>query len=84
MKNEKGMLNINPETVCHIIEKAREFQAKEQVVIPDVLDIPADDWPLKAAADNLAESTGAYLLAHPLVASYLMDGLVQHGYRCEE
>ena len=128
------MLNINPETVCHIIDKAREFQAKEQVVIPDVPDSPADDWPLQVlaehvgdltyqevvlavtdlepdqqaelvalmwlgrgdydlndwenaqrdAADNLTESTGSYLLAHPLVASYLMDGLVQHGYRCEE
>ena len=128
------MLDINPEIVCIIIGKAREFQAKEQVVIPDAPGSPADDWPLqvlaehtgdltyqevvlavadlepdqqaalvalmwlgrgdydlddwesalKDAADNLTESTGAYLLAHPLVAGFLMDGLVRHGYRCEE
>ena len=27
---------------------------------------------------------GAYLLAHPLVADYLLEGLIQHGYSCEE
>ena len=47
-EKEQAMLNINPETVCHIIEKAREFQAKEQVVIPDVQDSPADDWQLQS------------------------------------
>jgi hypothetical protein len=31
-----AMLNINPETVCFIISKAREFHAKEEVVIPEV------------------------------------------------
>lgn len=128
------MLNINPETVCLIIKKARQFQAKEQVVIPKAPDSPADNWTLQVLADHsgehcyqkvvlaitalepdqkvelvalmrmgrgdydlgewetalqdasdiLAESTAAYLLAHPLVASYLMEGLALHGYRCEE
>ena len=36
------MLNINPETVCFIIAKAREFQAKEEVVIPEAPLSPAD------------------------------------------
>jgi len=128
------MLKINPETVCLIIEKARQFQAKEQVVIPTVPDYPGDIWALQVLADHtgdhcyqkvvlaitglepdqkielvalmrlgrgdyvlgewetalldaddiLPESTAAYLLAHPLVTSYLMEGLAQHGYRCEE
>ena len=29
------MLNINPETVCFIIAKAREFQSREGAVMPD-------------------------------------------------
>lgn len=128
------MLNINPETVCLIIEKARQFQAKEQVVIPKVPDNHADNWALQVLADHtgdhsyqkavlaiiglepdqkvelvalmrlgrgdyvlgewetalldaddiLAESTAAYLLSHPLVTSYLMEGLALHGYHCEE
>ncbi len=128
------MLNINPEIVCSIITRAREFQAKEQVVIPDVPMSPADDWALQVladhvgdltyqevksmvddlepdqraevvalmwlgrgdydlsewtsavsdAADQLTDHTAAYLLAHPLVADYLREGLDQHGYSCEE
>jgi len=56
-EKEQAMLNINPETVCHIIEKAREFQAKEQVVIPDVPDSPADDWPLQVLAEHVGDLT---------------------------
>lgn len=29
------MLNVNPDIVCTLIERAREFHAKEGVVIPD-------------------------------------------------
>ena len=46
------MLNINSDTVCHIIDGAREFQAKEEVVIPDTPDNPADDWALQVLADH--------------------------------
>jgi hypothetical protein len=45
------LLNINPELVCHIIEKIREFQAKELVVIPET------------APDQLYESDWAQILA---------------------
>ena len=130
------MLNINPETVCFIILKARQFQAKEEVVITEVPYSPSDDWArqvlanhiddacvqeVKAtirdlepdqqaelialmwlgrddyllsewnsatsdAAESLTDITdpGAYLLSHPLVADYLLEGLIQHGISCEE
>lgn len=128
------MLNVNPETVCFIIDKIRQFQAKEEVVIPEVPGSPADDWALQVLADHaddpcyqevvttvndlepdqqaevvalmwlgrgdyelsewemaradaldaLTELTGAYLLARPLVADYLLDALNQHGYDCQE
>jgi hypothetical protein len=129
------MLNINPETVCYVIAKAREFQAKEEVVIPEVPLSSSEDWArqvlanhaddpcaqeVRAAVDDLepdqqaalvalmwlgrgdfllsewstamvtaAESMtditdpAAYLLAHPLVADYLLDGLIQHDRHCD-
>lgn len=47
------MLNLNPETVCFIIAKAREFQAKEDVVIPEDQPLsPGDDWALQVLADH--------------------------------
>ena len=129
------MLNINSETVCFIIAKAREFQAKEEIVIPEVPLSPADNWAQQILADHVddpcvqevvetvrdlepdqqaelvalmwlgrgdylldewdtavtdaAESLqdftdpGSYLLAHPLVADFLLDGLDQHDLSCE-
>lgn len=130
------MLNVNSATVCFIIAKAREFQAKEEIVIPEVPLSPAGDWAQQILADHIddpclqevvvtiqdlepdqqaelvalmwlgrgdydlsewdaavndaAESMdditdpGNYLLAHPLVADFLLDGLDQHGLGCEE
>jgi len=47
------MLNINPDTVCFIIAKAREFQAKEGVVIPEpIADSPAENWAMQVLADH--------------------------------
>lgn len=129
------MLNINSETVCFIITKAREFQAKEEIVIPEVPLSPSENWAQQILADHVddpcvqevvetvkdlepdqqaelvalmwlgrgdyllsewdsavtdaAESlqdfpdVGNYLLAHPLVADFLLDGLDQHGLGCE-
>lgn len=71
------MLNINPETVCHIIEKAREFQAKEQVVIPDVQDSPADDWPLQVLAEHTGDLTyQEVVLAVTDLESPLLEGKI--------
>ncbi len=46
------MLELNHETVCFVIAKAREFQAKEEVVIPEVPGSPGDDWALQVLADH--------------------------------
>lgn len=130
------MLNINPETVCFIISKARQFQAKEEVVIMEVPYSSADDWALQILANHIDDpcvqevkatvrdlepdqqaelvalmwlgrddyllsewdsatadavesltditDPGAYLLAHPLAADYLLEGLIQQGVSCEE
>jgi hypothetical protein len=127
------MLELNPETVCFLISKAKEFHAKEQVVIPDEPLSPSEDWArqiladheddptyreFKAAVDALEPDqqaavvalmwlgrgdygedqwndacadakgewtprTAEYLIARPLVADYLEEGLHLLGYSCE-
>lgn len=52
------MLNINPDTVCAIIEKCHEFHAKEEVSIP--YDNPGDvndDWAMQVLANHSGDST---------------------------
>ena len=132
------MLEINPETVCLVIAKAKEFHAKEAVVIPDEPLSPGEDWARQVLADHDDDLTyqevGAaiddlepdqqialvalmwlgrgdyskdqweaactdaraeieagqmprtadYLMAMPLVASYLEEGLSLLGYDCED
>ena len=128
------MIDLNPDLVCSIIAKAREFHAKEDVVIPEEPDNPGDDWALQVladhsddltyqevktaidelepdqqialvalmwvgrgdfdvseweaaleeAGDNWTDYTAEYLLSRPLVADYLEEGLIQHGYSCNE
>jgi hypothetical protein len=46
------MLDLNPETVCFLIAKARVFHSKEEVVLPDPVDSPADDWGRQVLADH--------------------------------
>ena len=46
------MLNLNPDTVCFLISKARVFHCKEAVVIPEIADSPSEDWALQALADH--------------------------------
>lgn len=130
------MLNINPELVCNIITKAREFHAKEDVEIPEGGQpniSPNDDWyeqilenfsddytyqELRYSINDLEPDqqatlvalmwigrgdydatewkdvyqeayqqhnnrTAEYLLATPMVADYLEEGLKQLGYSCE-
>ncbi|MFQ5487162.1 MAG: DUF3775 domain-containing protein [Gammaproteobacteria bacterium] len=128
------MLELNPEIVCFIIDKAHEFHAKEQVVIPEEPINPSDDWALQVLADHEDdptylelkttiddlepdqqealvalmwlgrgdyevdeweaalrtaheshnERTAEYLIATPLLADYLAEGLSLLGYSCEE
>lgn len=51
------MLGVNPETVCYIIDKAHEFHAKEEVVIPEMPNESTDDWALQVLADHLEDPT---------------------------
>lgn len=53
------MLDINPDIICAIITKAREFHAKEEVVIPEVRDSEAsdEDWAYQVLADHQSDLT---------------------------
>ncbi len=51
------MLEINPEIVCFLVDRAREFHAKEGVVIPEVPGAPTDDWALQVLADHVDDTT---------------------------
>lgn len=58
------MLHIPLESLCYIIAKAREFQAKEEVVIPEVPSSPSEDWALQVLADHSGDYTLAELADH--------------------
>lgn len=51
------MLDINVDTVCFIISKARAFHAKEDVVIPEEPLSPTDDWARQVLADHADDFT---------------------------
>lgn len=51
------MLDLNPERVCNIIQLARAFHAKEEVVIPEIPNNPGDDWALQVLADHRDDPT---------------------------
>jgi len=127
------MLNLNPDTVCFLISRARVFHSKEGVVIPEIPDSPSDDWALQALADHSGdnvfqefkstiddlepdqqqevvalmwlgrdefsvdewelareeardswtENTAEYLITHPQLSDYLLEGLDLLGYSCD-
>ncbi len=45
-------LHIPLDTLCSLIELAREFHAKEEVVFPEMPANPSDDWALQVLADH--------------------------------
>lgn len=49
-------------------------------------DYDIDDWDmaLKEATRVLNRQTAEYIIATPMVADYLSEGLALHGYSCEE
>ena len=51
------MLELNPETVCFLISKAKEFHAKEDVVIPNEPLSPSEDWARQVLADHADDLT---------------------------
>ena len=131
--NGDSMLDISIETVCRIIELAREFHAQEQVVIPEEPGNPSGDWAQQVlaahvedrtfqefradvrdlepdqqnqlvallwlgrgdyeldewndavlyAAECASPGTAEYLMAHPMLAEYLTEGLALFGYSCD-
>lgn len=128
------MLHIPLDTLCYIIAKAREFQSKEDVVIPQTPSSPSEDWALQILADHSGDYTMAelvdaigemnqrqraelialmwvgrgdyeiedwetavddaigdhsvraveYLLCHPMVSDDLEEGVIAHGYSCQD
>lgn len=128
------MMDLNPETICYIIDKAHEFHVKEGVSIPEPPSSPTEDWAIQvladheddmtyqelvsiindlepdqqvqlvalmwvgrgdfevddwdnaveAAGDARTERTAQYLIATPMVADYLAEGLDLMGISCEE
>ena len=127
------MLELNPDTVCFLISKAKEFHAKEEVVIPEEYLSPSEDWARQMLADHVDDPTfqefittindlepdqqaavvalmwvgrgdydqdqwntayseavsastprtAEYLLATPLLADFLEEGLSMLGYSCD-
>ena len=127
------MISIDLDTVQFIIDKAREFHAKEAVSIPEEPTSPTDDWARQVLADHVDDAsyaelvatiedlepdqqvdlvalmwlgrgdfdieewpaaqaeagrartarTADYLIATPLLADYLQEGLELHGYQAE-
>jgi len=57
------MLDVNPDTVCFLISKLREFHAKEEVVIPDTPGSPSDDWAMQVLADHADDYTYGEVVA---------------------
>lgn len=75
----------------------QEFKADVQDLEPDQQnqlvallwlgrgDYELDEWDeaVAYAAENASPTTADYLIAHPMLADYLIEGLVQHGYSCD-
>lgn len=128
------MLNVGPDTVCRLIELAREFHAQEAVTFPEEPGNPSGDWAVqmlashdddttlqeftaivadlepdqqqevvalmwmgrgdfdvgewrdcvKEARANWSPRTAEYLIAHPMVADHLAEGLDMLGYSCND
>jgi hypothetical protein len=51
------MLNLNPETVCLLIEKAHEFHSQEQVVVSEEPTSYGDDWDTQILAAHASDPT---------------------------
>lgn len=131
--DEVPSLQVNPGDVCQLIQLARDFHAKDSVVIDDEPESLTDDLVFDAleqhgkdpvvaefrniiddldrgqqvqvvgllwvgrgdydlsewqratsdAEEQWSDHTADYLLAHPMLAEYLGEGLELLGYRCD-
>lgn len=50
-------LDLNPDIICTLITKLKEFHAKEDIVIPEVPADSDDDWALQVLADHQDDLT---------------------------
>jgi Protein of unknown function (DUF3775) len=50
-------MELNPEIVRFIIDKAREFHVKEEVTIPEEPLSPSEDWARQILADHVDDPT---------------------------
>lgn len=51
-------MELNPDIVCHLIDLASQFHAKEAVSIPETTpDSPAEDWSRQILADHADDPT---------------------------
>ena len=55
------MLDLNPDTVFFIIDKAHEFHVKEEVTFPEEPLSPSDDWARQILADHADDPSFAEL-----------------------
>lgn len=53
------MLQVNPDTVCRLIELAQSFHAREPVSIPDEGSNSVDDWSQSMLSDHQDNSSYA-------------------------
>lgn len=51
------MLNVSGDTVCRLVELAREFHAQEAVSIPEEPGNPSGDWAVQILADHMEDAT---------------------------
>jgi hypothetical protein len=135
MANIDPELSLSLEKVCFIVAKAREFETKDLLTIPDDASNPSDDRMIEVLEDRPNEDavlqelhsiigdmsedeqidlvalawlgrgdagaegwqelrseaarahnprTASYLLAMPLLPTYLQEGLAELGLSCEE
>jgi len=57
------MIAIDLDTLQFLIDKAREFHAKEAVSIPEEPTSPTDDWARQVLADHIDDATYAEFVA---------------------
>lgn len=53
----RASLDLNPDIVCALITRFKEFHAKEAVVIPEAEGSWSDDWALQVLADHADDLT---------------------------
>ena len=82
--------HVEDATLQEFMSIIKDLEPRQQQQVVGLLwigrgDFELDEWDavLEQARDSWTVRTGKYLIAHPLLADYLTEGLDLHGYRCE-